>query len=101
MGIGRFRLFEQRLPYSRPSFQDCEETFEEFCAKQHARVARTLTQRENEWRERRASQDGGYVLTIKGHKPAQVALTETPEELLKGQGAVGYGTARNAYLTGS
>lgn len=83
----------------RPQGRPIEnESFEAFCNRQRARVARSLTMRE---RQRKLDPGGGYQLTIKGSKPAQIALTETPEELLKMSGEVGYRAASLTYLSGN
>ena len=74
-----------------------DESFEAFCQRQTWRINRRLNQRERQ----HTDPGGGYTLTIRGLKPAQIRLTETPEELLKKEGETGYRKANFTFLPGS
>lgn len=64
---------------------------------QRARVARRLTQNQQRLR---LDPGGGYDLTIRGHKPAQIALAEVPAELRKRDGETGYRMSEWSFVNG-
>jgi hypothetical protein len=73
--------------------------FDALCHKQTARVKRHLTLQDHA----RQKQDPGgrYTLEIRGHAPSQIALDDTPVELRKNEGAVGFRLSDWTYLAGS
>lgn len=90
MAIGRFRTFDLVG----------DEPLQEFFRRQRSRIAKQVVVARAT--NRRALDPGGaYTLTIRGVKPAQIALESPPEDILKRSGEIGYRQKAGTFLSGS
>ena len=85
-GIGRFRSFDLAG----------DEPLQNFFRRQQQRIAAKQVPI-----IKRQDPGGAYTLEIRGTKPAQIALTETPHELLKRDGEAAYKGSVGAFMSGS
>ena len=73
-----------------------ESWFVEMTAQQDRRITRLLH------RDRERHDPGGtYTLTIRGHKPAQIRLEETPDDIHRRNGEIGRRINDGYFFSGS
>jgi len=90
MAIGRFRRFD---------YINGAEPLDVFFRQQRERIAQTLARQKP---KPTIDPGGAYSLTIRGATPAQIALVDTPDQLLRLEGIAGLSKRDGgAFLTGS